>query len=88
MSETKERLFLLDGTALAYRAHFAFLRARLTDVKGQPTGAIYGFVATLMKLIREENWYPFMSSLSPIRTWRARCRFPCRRRSTAARDKI
>jgi len=55
MSETKERLFLLDGTALAYRAHFAFLRARLTDVQGRPTGAIYGFVATLLKLIREEN---------------------------------
>src|SRR5687768_11261498 len=26
-SPEKERLFLLDGTALAYRAHFAFLRA-------------------------------------------------------------
>jgi len=55
MSESRERLFLLDGTALAYRAHFAFLRAGLTDVKGRPTGAVYGFVATLLKLIREEN---------------------------------
>ena len=56
MSSTKkERLFLLDGTALAYRAHFAFLRARLTDTRGRPTGAIYGFVATLLKLMRDEN---------------------------------
>ena len=55
MSESQERLFLLDGTALAYRAHFAFLRANLTDVKGRPTGAIYGFVATLMRLLREES---------------------------------
>ncbi len=55
MSQTRERLFLLDGTALAYRAHFAFIRARLTDVRGRPTGAIYGFVATLLKLLRDEQ---------------------------------
>ena len=54
MTEKKARLFLLDGTALAYRAHFAFLRARLTDTKGRPTGAIYGFVATLLKLLKDE----------------------------------
>ena len=51
----RERLFLLDGTALAYRSHFAFLRANLTDVHGRPTGAVYGFVATLLKLLREEK---------------------------------
>ncbi len=50
-----ERLFLLDGTALAYRAHFAFMRARLSDGRGNPTGAIYGFVATLLKLLRDER---------------------------------
>ena len=49
-----EPLFLLDGTALAYRAHFAFLRARLTDTQGRPTGAVYGFVATLLKLLADE----------------------------------
>jgi DNA polymerase-1 len=51
----RERLFLLDGTALAYRSHFAFLRANLTDRKGHPTGAVYGFVATLLKLLRDEK---------------------------------
>ncbi len=55
MSDRTERLFLLDGTALAYRAHFAFLRSRLTDTRGRPTGAVYGFVATLLKLLRDEN---------------------------------
>ncbi|MCG3133237.1 MAG: DNA polymerase I [Planctomycetes bacterium] len=49
------RLFLLDGTALAYRAHFAFLRANLTSRAGRPTGAVYGFVATLLKLLRDEK---------------------------------
>src|SRR5262245_43511572 len=56
MSETRERLFLLDGTALAYRAYFAFMRtASLTDTKGRPTGAIYGFVMTLLKLMKDEK---------------------------------
>jgi DNA polymerase-1 len=51
-----ERLFLLDGTALAYRAYFAFLRtSNLTDVKGRPTGAVYGFVMTLLKLLKDEK---------------------------------
>ncbi len=53
--KARERLFLLDGTALAYRAHFAFLRANLTDKQGNPTGAVHGFVATLLKLIRDEK---------------------------------
>jgi len=56
MTGTRERLFLLDGTALAYRAYFAFLRtANLTDTKGRPTGAIYGFVMTLLKLMKDEK---------------------------------
>ncbi len=55
MSEQRERLFLLDGTALAYRAYFAFLRARLSDQRGRPTGAVYGFVATLLRLLKEEQ---------------------------------
>ena len=55
MTSPRDRIFLLDGTALAYRAYFAFLRARLTDTKGRPTGAVYGFVATLLKLMRDES---------------------------------
>jgi DNA polymerase-1 len=56
MTDSRERLFLLDGTALAYRAYFAFMRtSSLTDVKGRPTGAIYGFVMTLLKLLKDEK---------------------------------
>src|ERR1043165_835461 len=55
-TSARERLFLLDGTALAYRSYFAFLRTtNLTDVKGRPTGGVYGFVMTLLKLLREEK---------------------------------
>ncbi len=56
MPEPRERLFLLDGTALAYRAYFAFMRAaNLTDTKGRPTGGVYGFVMTLLKLLEDEK---------------------------------
>jgi DNA polymerase-1 len=48
------RLFLLDGTALAYRAHFALQRSGLSTAAGQPTGATYGFTMTLRKILEGE----------------------------------
>jgi DNA polymerase-1 len=52
---TSMRLFLLDGTALAYRAHFAMARSGLTTREGRPTGASYGFTMTLRRLLEEER---------------------------------
>ena len=49
------RLFLLDGTALAYRSHFALARSNLTRPDGQPTGATYGFTMTLRRLLEQEQ---------------------------------
>ena len=49
------RLFLLDGTALAYRSHFAMARSGLTSPDGRPTGATYGFTMTLRKLLAAEK---------------------------------
>ncbi|MDZ7292456.1 MAG: DNA polymerase I [candidate division KSB1 bacterium] len=49
------RAFFVDGSALAYRAHFAFIRNPLTNSRGQPTSAIFGFVRALLKLIDEEH---------------------------------
>lgn len=49
------RLFLLDGTALAYRSHFAMARSGLTSPDGRPTGATYGFTMTLRKLLSKEK---------------------------------
>jgi DNA polymerase I len=48
------RLFLLDGTALAYRSHFALLRSSLTTPEGRPCGATYGFALTLNKILESE----------------------------------
>ncbi len=49
------RLFLLDGTALAYRAHFALQSSRLTTPQGQPCGATYGFALTLRRILEQEK---------------------------------
>jgi DNA polymerase I len=49
-----ERLYLLDGMALAYRAYFAFIGRPLINSKGLNTSAVYGFVTALMKILSEK----------------------------------
>ena len=51
----KKRAFLVDGSALAYRSYFAFIRNPLTNSRGQNTSAIFGFIRALLKLIDEEK---------------------------------
>ncbi len=48
-----DRLYLIDGSHMAFRAFFAI--RGLTNRAGEPTNALYGFVATLLKLIRERQ---------------------------------
>jgi DNA polymerase-1 len=48
-------LFLVDGTALAYRSHFAFIRNPLTTSKGQNVSAVYGFINSLLRMLDQEN---------------------------------
>ncbi len=57
MSDTR-RLFLIDGTALAYRSHFAFTqsaRGGLSTRDGKATSAIFGFALTLRSLLERER---------------------------------
>ena len=49
------RLFLIDGTALAYRSYFAFARRPLITSKGVNTSAVFGFTNSLLKLMDEEH---------------------------------
>ena len=49
------RIFLLDGTAICYRAHFAMARSGLTTTEGLPTGATYGFTMCLRRILRTEK---------------------------------
>ena len=50
-----KRLFLIDGSAMFYRAHFAFARNPLINSKGENTSAAFGLVNSLLKIFREEN---------------------------------
>ncbi|MBU1475171.1 MAG: DNA polymerase I, partial [Acidobacteria bacterium] len=49
----KKRLFLIDGNAVLYRSYYAI--RGLTNSKGFPTNAIFGFLSTLKKLTDQEN---------------------------------
>jgi len=51
----KQRLLLLDGHSLAYRAFFALPVENFTTAQGQHTNAIYGFASMLINLIRDEK---------------------------------
>ena len=50
-----KRLFLIDGMALIYRAHFAMIKNPLITKDGRHTSAIFGFMNSLFKLLRDEN---------------------------------
>jgi DNA polymerase-1 len=49
---TRKTLYLIDGSALMYRAYFAFIRNRLINSRGEDTSATFGFVNTILKLVR------------------------------------
>ena len=49
------RLFLLDGMALLYRAHFAFIRAPIMTSDGVNTSALYGFANTLLEITKNQQ---------------------------------
>ena len=49
-----ERLLLLDGHSLAYRAFFALPVENFATTTGQPTNAVYGFTSMLINILRDE----------------------------------
>ncbi len=51
MAEFKKKLLLIDGHALLYRAYHAL--PGLTNSKGFPTGAIFGFFSMLFKALED-----------------------------------
>ena len=52
---SQKRLFLIDGMAQIYRSHFAMINNPLITKDGRHTSAIYGFMNSLFKLLRDEN---------------------------------
>lgn len=55
MSKPNKKLFLLDAMVLIYRAHFGFSKKPIINSKGMNTSAIYGFVNTMMEILKKEN---------------------------------
>lgn len=52
---TDKKLFLLDGHALVYRAHFAFISRPLINSKGWNVSAVQGFVRFLWDLMQSQK---------------------------------
>ncbi len=52
MTDQPQRLFLIDGSSYIYRAYYAI--RQLTNSRGLPTNAVFGFTNMLLKVVREE----------------------------------
>src|SRR5712691_1527562 len=50
-----KKLFLLDGMALVYRAHFALISRPILTSKGVNTSALYGFTQTLLDILNKQQ---------------------------------
>ena len=53
MSQNKKKFVIIDAMAIAYKAYFAFINNPLSNSKGEPTSATYGFLLQLFKIIEE-----------------------------------
>jgi DNA polymerase-1 len=49
----EKKLFLIDGNSLLYRSYYAI--RRLSNSRGFPTNAIYGFINMLRKIVDQEK---------------------------------
>ena len=49
------KLFLLDGMALTYRAHFALIRSPRYTSTGQCTSAVFGILGAVLDIIKKEE---------------------------------
>ena len=50
-----KKLFLLDGMALVYRAHFALISRPIFNSKGVNTSALFGFTQTLLDILKNQQ---------------------------------
>ena len=55
MTEIKKKLFIVDGYAILYRAHYALIRNPLITSYGFHTSALFGFANHIIKLINDEK---------------------------------
>src|SRR5947209_427042 len=50
-----KKLFLLEGMALVYRAHFALIARPILTSRGVNTSALYGFTQTLLEILKNQQ---------------------------------
>jgi DNA polymerase I len=50
-----KKLFLLDGHALAYRAHYAFIARPLINANGVNVSCVTGFTRTVLEVLKKEK---------------------------------
>jgi DNA polymerase I len=53
MEEPRKSLYLIDGSSYIYRAFYAL--GKLTNAKGMPTQAVYGFAQMITKVMRDKK---------------------------------
>ena len=55
MNSKKKKLFIIDGYAILYRAHYALIRNPLITSYGLNTSALFGFSNNLIKILKDEE---------------------------------
>ena len=55
MSASEQRILLIDGHAMAFRAFFALPADSFTDGRGQSTNAVYGFTRMIINVVASEQ---------------------------------
>jgi DNA polymerase-1 len=50
-----EKVYLIDGMSLVFRAYHAMLKTGMSSPSGQPTGALYGFINLMTSLLEKEK---------------------------------
>ena len=51
--DSKKTVFIIDGSSFLYRAYYAL--SQMTDARGLPVQAVYGFCRMIKKLIDDFN---------------------------------
>ncbi len=49
----KKLFVIVDTMALAYKAYFAYINRPLSNSKGEPTSAVYGFLSQIFKILND-----------------------------------
>jgi len=53
MPDSVEKIYLIDGSSYIYRAYYAV--RHLSNSRGEPTNAVFGFANMLLKIMRDEK---------------------------------